>query len=193
MRPGGFRALPALVLAVVIITLGAAPPRRSSPARTGRSSSARSFRTTASRSIPMARTNIRSAPPAVPPAITGRRTAARCSATFGARMTFSPPLPTRMGPTSRFLTRTCHWISSACPGRPTAPGSCATARGWRTPPMRASTRCGPPTRATSCGSPPNLPRAPISATATLPTARVSCSRVTTPCSRRSPTAWGLSS
>ena len=91
-------------------------------------------------------------------------------------MTFSPPPPTRMGPTSSFLTRTCHWISSACPGRPTAPDSCATARGWRTRPMRASTRCGPPTRATSCGSPPPLPRASITATATLPTARVSCSR-----------------
>ena len=36
MRPGGFRALPALVLAVVIITLGAAPASAILPGPNGK-------------------------------------------------------------------------------------------------------------------------------------------------------------
>ena len=95
-------------------------------------------------------------------------------------MASSPPLPTRTGLTSPFLTRTCRSTSSACPGRPTAPGFSATARGSPTRPTQASTRCGPPTRATSSGSAPPFPTASITATATPPTAHGSCTPGSTP-------------
>ena len=57
---------------------------------------------------------------------------------------------------------------------------CATARGRRTRPTPASTRCGHPTRATSSGSARPLPAASTTGTATLPTAHGSCSPASTP-------------